>query len=246
MDALVQQQQRDQLEPADVLVLAQLRPGELDAGQVNDLRRRAPLAAMVVLCGAWCEGEARSGHPLSGIAQVAWHQFAPRWVRHRTVWQQGRPTEWSLPATWREEERLLHLSSLKEPNRPQAVEATIMLPDSGSHGDDWLVSLALAQGWRVVLSSQQPVEQRQPPMIGLWQTDELDAVRLDELADFVRRIQAIPVIAIAGFPRPEDDARIRLVGAQGLIAKPLVIEDLVAEVAWILDERVCCAENRMQ
>ena len=233
LNALIRQG-HDQLDPADVLILTQLRPGELNDSQVNELRRHAPLAAMVVLCGAWCEGEARSGHPVPGIAHVAWHQFAARWVRHRTAWQQGRPMEWALPATWREEERLLHLQTSLEASTQELSEVTIVLAESTQQGDDWLASAAQAQGWRLV-HSLQLCDPPPASAIGLWQTDELDSVRLDQLRGFVDHVRPFPVIALSGFPRPEDDQRIRSVGAHSLIAKPLLVEDLVAEVAWVLE-----------
>ena len=232
-----EQRPSQRLVPADVMILAQLRPGELNDAEVNELRRRAPLAAMVALCGAWCEGEARSGRPLPGISHVAWHQFPSRWVRHREAWQQGRPTEWTLPATWREEDRLLHSHPLDESKVRHEAAATIVLPNTGIREDEWLLALARAQRWRVVSSSQE-LGAAEPPTIGIWSTDQLDASRLTELTSFVNQLHRTPVIVLAGFPRPEDDLRVRDAGAAELLAKPLLVDDLVAEISWNLESRL--------
>lgn len=222
-------------EPPDLFVLPQLRPGDLDPAEVHRLRRLAPLAGLVVLSGGWCEGEARSGQPLPGTARIAWHQFAPRWVRHRIDWRQRRSTQWSLPATWSDEERLVHATSASADHR-ELIEATIVLTDVPSLRDDWLAAVARAQGWQVARSSQLGAAQ-QPSTVGIWQSDALEGQELGELADFVSRVRPAPVIVVAGFPRPEDDERIRSVGATSLLAKPLLIDDLAAEVGWLLESK---------
>lgn len=223
-------------QPPDVLVLGQLRPGELNTEAVHALRRQAPLAVLVALCGAWCEGEARSGSPLPGIVHVGWHQFAPRWVRHLDAWRRRRPTEWALPPTWRDEERLLLMSSLK-PAAPRRRALTICLGGPAPSEDAWLADLARAQGWRVSRTAA-AVEPRGAAVCGIWHADELDARRVEQLAEFAARLQPAPVIAITGFPRPEQDALVRAAGAVSLLAKPLLWDDLAAEIDWWL-ERTC-------
>src|SRR5262245_57985677 len=38
------------------IVLAQSRPGQFSAGEVERLHRASPLSRLVALCGVWCEG----------------------------------------------------------------------------------------------------------------------------------------------------------------------------------------------
>jgi len=219
--------------PPDVLALAQQRPGELDAVAVHELRRRAPLAVLVALCGAWCEGEARSGNLLPGIVHVGWHQFASRWVRHLAAWRRRRPTEWALPPTWRDEERLLLMSSLQSQTR-QPRDLTILLDTPVPGGDDWLADLARAAGWRVGQTAP-AWDSGGAACCGLWHTDELDAESLEHLAEFAARLRPAPVIAITGFPRPDQDPLVRAAGAVSLLAKPLLLDDLAAEIGWWLE-----------
>ena len=58
----------------DLIVLAQTRPGQFSADEVDRLRRATPSARLSGLLGSWCEGEARSGTPWPGVMRTYWHQ----------------------------------------------------------------------------------------------------------------------------------------------------------------------------
>lgn len=231
------------LEPPDLLLLAQLAPGQLDAVSVNELRRRVPLAAIVVLTGNWCEGETRSGRPLPGVVHVAWHQFAPRWIRFRDHWEQGRCWDWSYPPTWTEEERLLRGNWPSKNGSDEPLDATLVVASPTAPDHVWLTAVGRTLGYRVVeLAADQAVGSH-ARAIGVWQTDVLDAAVRGDLARFVQQLQPAPVLVLAGFPRPENDAQILSVGAVSLLAKPLLIDDLAAELGWLLEQSCHPAGN---
>ena len=56
-------------EPASILLL-QSRPGQISRGDVERLHAAAPLARLVAVMGAWCEGELRSRQPWPGVVCV--------------------------------------------------------------------------------------------------------------------------------------------------------------------------------
>src|SRR5439155_24923442 len=65
------------------IVLAQSRPGQISRRDVERLHAAAPLARLMALVGAWCEGEVRSGEPWPGVSRVsvsAWRSGLAREV----------------------------------------------------------------------------------------------------------------------------------------------------------------------
>ena len=63
---------------ADVIVIAQSFPQQFSHGDIDRLRRLAPLSRILVLLGSWCEGETRSGQPLPAAIRIYWHQWHAR------------------------------------------------------------------------------------------------------------------------------------------------------------------------
>jgi hypothetical protein len=64
--------------PLEWMIFAAARRGMFKQQDVSRLHRIAPLARLLHLVGSWCEGETRSGRPLSGVARVSWHQWSSR------------------------------------------------------------------------------------------------------------------------------------------------------------------------
>jgi len=54
----------------DLIVVAQIRPGQVSPAKVHALRTLAPLARIVGLFGSWCEGESRTGSPWPAIPRL--------------------------------------------------------------------------------------------------------------------------------------------------------------------------------
>lgn len=220
--------------PPDLVLVAQSRPGELAAADLDPLRRLAPLAIVVVILGNWCEGEGRRTSPLPGAVRIPWHRFGPEWSRHQECWRQHRCSAWELPVTASDEDRLLWATSSRRfPNAP-AAGVCVDLARPGLAGDNWLAAMCRALGWQVSKAGGDPHATAGARRVGIWQTERLDGNALRHLAGFSRKVHPAPVLVIAGFPRPEDDQRVRQAGGAGLLAAPLAMEDLAAEVAWLL------------
>src|SRR5438105_6254944 len=69
-DALSSLRAAESVHVPTAIVLAQSRPGQISRGNVERLRAAAPLARLVRLVGAWCEGEGRSESHSSGVVRV--------------------------------------------------------------------------------------------------------------------------------------------------------------------------------
>jgi hypothetical protein len=222
--------------PPDVMLIAQHRPGELDVAAVDRLRRTAPLSAFVVVLGPWCEGEGRTGIPVPGVVRVTWHGFGPQWRRHVECWNADRCSPWQLPATMGDDERLLWGSHQRRLSCGESRSIAVVLGQSAGGCEPWLADLCRSLRWSLV-SLEEGRTLCDDALVGIWQTDRLDAVALSELAEFSARLRPAPVIVVSGFPRPEHLRQIETAGATSLLAKPLAIDDLLAEVNCVLRER---------
>ncbi len=101
-----------QRQPPELIVVGQVRPGQISSAEVEQIHREAPLARLVALLGEWCEGETRTGAPWPGVPRVYWHQSLGRLVSDAAL----RPGAQSpLPRTSTESERLMWFAESVEP-----------------------------------------------------------------------------------------------------------------------------------
>jgi CheY-like chemotaxis protein len=213
-------------EPA-LLLFAQRWPGQFLADEVERLRRRAPLARCLALLGSWCEGEPRSGKPLPGVTRLYWHQWSERMTRELQRLVAGEAGEWSLPATATDEERLSLLVAGAEeaalrPQTPVAIwahdrQAALAIADG-------LTAASIASVWRRP-GNPQAVSRVAASVVDLSRGQE-NQWRM--LADACTVQDSGPVVALLGFPRPEDARRAEGLGAAALLSKPLRTADLLA------------------
>ncbi len=86
----------ESLEP-HLIILAISYPGEVKQGPVERLRARYPLAGLICLQGPWCEGERRTGRPLTGMFTLDCRSF-PAWFPQELFrWRTGRRPQCVLP-----------------------------------------------------------------------------------------------------------------------------------------------------
>jgi len=212
---------------ADVIVVAQALPGEFSGEAIDRLRRLAPLARIVGLLGSWCEGETRTGRPWPGAIRVYWHQWHARAGRELTRLRAGLRSSWALPSTASEEERLLAVADEALPQRQGLV--AICSPSFAMQ--DWLAAACRRVGYATAWV--RPPSLALPPALVAILFDASDA-RGDELAllqSLAASAGPAPILVLLDFPRGEDRDRVLAAGAQAVLSKPLLIEDLF----WQLD-----------
>lgn len=212
-----------QLVPS-LIVIATAWPGEFSQASIDRLRQLAPLAPVVTLLGAWCEGETRSGHPCPGATRLYWHEGRSRSARELARMAAGRASTWTLPATATEEERLLAAAEVPLP-RGQGLVAVY-----ARHADmaGWLSAACRAGGYSTVRLGGTCWPQVEGVTAGIFDATDLGP---DEAAALERMVHALgrtPVVAILGFPRVEHRDRALACGATAVLSKPLLLEDLLS------------------
>jgi hypothetical protein len=207
-------------EPELILLVAHW-PGQFSRADVERLRRLAPLARIWGIMGTWCEGEQRSGRPWPGAVRVYAHQAEARleWLTDRAG---NQPPLWSLPVTAGEEERLLALAE-----RPLARrQGSIVVYGRSLPALEALAEACSLRGYETVLQwSESPVE-HPGAKAWLWDAWPHELADSPRLARLLAAAGAAPLLAVAGFPRPEDIARAKLAGIAAVVSKPLLLEDL--------------------
>ncbi len=89
----------DQFPQTELVLLSQSRRGQFCQSRVYQLKQQFPLTPLVIVLGAWCEGETRSGSPLDGAHRVYWHKL-PSFLGEfcRQLGQTGI-SDWHQPPT---------------------------------------------------------------------------------------------------------------------------------------------------
>lgn len=232
--------------PPELILLAQPRPGVDDPEALEELRRTAPLTRVIVVAGAWCEGELRTGRPLPGVVRLYWYELAPWWRAACAAIARGATPAWSAP--------------LDEPRAGQmsAYIATPVggneLPVSGNERGaiavdavDFAVFETLAEalspwGWRCEwMPRHRPQlcghELASPaPVAGIWDGGQLSDHELASLTAFAAATRPAPVVALLDFPRVEHFAAVQAAGGAATLAKPYQVAHLVNELDQLLAE----------
>ena len=235
--ATVDEAVRARTDGVELIVLAQARPGVFASPDVARLVELHPLARVVLLCGSLCEGEARSGHPPQGVQRMYWHQWTGCWEHGLDSLLQGREMA-GLPATATEEERFLSCSEQRRGRRGQvdSSDAPLVAICCGAiQTTAWLADVCSAHGARpLVVRASAAAGERLPRMAGIdsaiWCGDVNNRSEAEQLEQFAHGVRPAKVIALLHFPRPEDVALARELGAQRVFSLPMAIDDLALEI----------------
>jgi hypothetical protein len=215
--------------PADLVVVAQARPGQFSALQIEAIRRAAPLAPIVALLGSWCEGETRSGFPWPGVTRVYWHQWGGRFGREIEKLSRGEPGELSQPLTATAEERLLWLDGERDAQSKRIVAVV----SGNSEMRAWLAGVCGTWGLSVITFRRPPAEPVGGISLVLWDAGPTISGAIEAFPGGLSQFPAARAVVLADFPRAEDVECFLTSGAAAVLSKPLMLNDL----AGALDSR---------
>ena len=231
-EAIVQVQQ-GKLLPHLVVLLAS-RPGEFLESGVDRLRAAIPLARLVNLLGSWCEGEMRTGTPLSGMTRLYWHEWEP--ICERELAQLGNlpatsiggTSTWSMPVTATDEERLLANRPIKFP--PGTGLIAIDSPSPAM--SEWMATACEKQGYSTVLCPQNLQEEKSASNIRGINVVIIDASECNQaeqarIASIQAQWPSARTIVLLDFPRIEQRRHLRSQGIDTIISKPITLEGLL-------------------
>jgi DNA-binding NarL/FixJ family response regulator len=215
----------------ELILLAQSHPGSDDQAVVQRLHRVAPLTRLIVVAGSWCEGELRTGRPLTGVIRLYWYELAPWWRAALRRVARGERPPWAAPLTDSRAGQSMPIDATEfseselrsAPARILAIDATDYAAFEALSGG--LTGLGWSCVWRPrhrPAAASVSTNRHETPTAGIWDGGQLSDAEQESLADFCHRLRPhnAPVVVLLDFPRGEHIAQVESAGAATLLAKP--------------------------
>jgi CheY-like chemotaxis protein len=173
------------------------------------------------------------------------HQWPQRGARQLAALAAGQPSVWNLPVTATAEEQLLGEIALlargiaartNQPTHPsgQNERGTIAVLAAAAETGSALADACSALGYQAVVWREPPASSDFVTAAILWDTPSDQAARADVVESLRRAGGGAPIVALLGFPRPEEIERARAAGVAAVISKPFLLADLDWELARLV------------
>ena len=224
--------------PPEILLLAQLRPGQDNPMEIAKLLRLYPLMRIIIVAGSWCEGELRTGRPIAGVIRLYWYEFPAWWRASLALLAKGKAPPWAEPLDDVRAGQLCPHATVIHDGR--------LIIDANHYSTFESLSAALTPfGWSChwQRSSRGADDGPQKPSgstlaAGLWDGSQLDGAELSDLGQFCEHMKAgsARVLALLDFPRPEHIAAAKKVGANRILAKPYQVSLLNDELIRLSEQ----------
>jgi hypothetical protein len=219
--------------PPEVVLLAQPRPGHWPQSAVDALQVAAPLARIVIIAGTWCEGEPRTGRPLSGASRLYWHELPAWWRQSLARRERGFAPHWS---------QTRGAKALESGGAGVASPAKLLGQTIAVDAVDFAVFEALVDSLRPYGSAGVWTPRGRGQLVdavaGIFDGSQLDPAESTELGRFCERFdrRPAPVIVLVDFPRAEHFDVLREASARALVGKPYPVAALADELVRALLE----------
>ena len=200
------------------ILLAQPMQGTYKQDLIEQLRRAAPLAQIVVVAGTWCEGELRTGKPLVGVQRLYWYEFASWWKSQ----QPGRSS------------RSLFLDGPFSPrlgvnNFQPSIAGSLAIHTPTLASFEAIAAALASDGLKCIWLCE---DEEVPAEItsAIWDGAQLDPQEFSRLQTFAAAVQKLQasLIVLLDFPRKEHFGQLHALGCRTVLGKPYIIEELKA------------------
>jgi len=212
-----------------IFVLAQSRRDQFSQETVDRIRQQIPDIPIVNLLGTWCEGENRSGKPLTGVTRVPWQHWDSQFERFCMQIVEGVTTDWHQPLT----------TTVADRSRDFAID-----PGFGK----------LLMGKKILISAQATATfESLADMLkdyqcqSFWaeggeslQDESPDVVLVDgngASEEFKLRIEGlqkafseVPVVVMLNFPRKQCFASLATLGIEEVVSKPFTHNEFLSSL----------------
>lgn len=207
-----------------VIVLAEVGSQPRSNDDLAQLRRTVPLARLVRLVDPWLEGESRTNRSLPVALRAQWHQRIDQFP-------------WSLPITASQDDCLLATVDDERGIESPSNNTLIAICARDRETVQSLAGIFTAQRWKSLCLRTPPTETPLSVDVVIFDLAFGTDQELAQLAAMKSAVGAAPLIALLGFPRPEDIARLHSAGAAAVIAKPFLTADLIREIEQLFQAK---------
>ena len=213
-----------------LVVLAQSYPGQYSSVAVERLRTQIPLARLIHLVGAWCDGEIRSGQPLAGVTRVHWHDWRPRLETEWERWRHGSCPTWGIAQSASDEERFAWQVKAVAGDKSKVVGIVTACYETART----LADMVDATGFTSHVVTETESEFRDSLSLVVWDDAIAPRSKSVPLRQVVCSVAPTPVIALTSFARLADVENALENGAVEVLDKPIQLADL----AWLLHRHI--------
>lgn len=212
--------------PLDCILLAIDRPGRWNSEQVLALSLAFPLTPIFAIATSLGDGRRRSGPPLPGVEELAWHDAGGRLARWFGDLDAGLAGSLGLPPTVRREDRFHEAPTFQPHSRPVGALAPVTVAARSPLDLDGLAELLAATGHPIGARSIGRPQLAPPDRLVVWDAGRFDGKDLEWLRLLVANRPGVAVVILDSFPRG-DVARAALrAGASAILGRPVGLEVL--------------------
>ncbi|MCH2127053.1 MAG: hypothetical protein MK165_19835 [Pirellulaceae bacterium] len=206
-----------------LIVIAQSRPGQFSAAEVESLYVLSPLTHLVALLGSWCEGETRSGKPWPGVQRIYWHEWESQIPGMVSRIKSSSETLRTLPRTATRAEELHVLSN----ERPTPSLGLVAIQTEQFASYEAISTACCLVGHSTVWVHGENWPHMEGVVLGIWDGKSLlGSSERTRLRDFVSRLPNSSVIAMLDFPRSDEVGLAHAMRIDHVISKPFLLEEL--------------------
>ena len=218
-----------------LVVFATDRPGRWSLADALLIARKWPLAPIVSVATSLVDGRRRSGPPLPGVEEIAWHDLPGRLDGWLTALAAGRPGPLGMPTTTRREERLLAATDAAREGREDQADRARGLPISvaaAQAGDlEGLVDLLALCGRRIVRQTCGRPRLDDPAAVLIWDVGSLEHEDLAWLRMLAANRPGLGIVILESFPRGDSTEAALRAGARSVLGRPIALEALAGTLA---------------
>ena len=212
--------------PPDCILLAIDRPGRWSIEQVLGLSLSFPLTPIFAIATSLGDGRRRSGPPLPGVEELAWHDAGGRLARWFADLDAGLPGSLGLPPTVRREERFHEAPAFQPHPRPVGSLAPVTVAAGTSLDLDGLAELLAAAGHPIGERSIGRPQLAPPDRLVVWDAARFDGADLEWLRLLVANRPGVAVVILDSFPRGDIARGALRAGASAILGRPVGLEVL--------------------
>jgi len=212
--------------PPDCILLAIDRPGRWSVEQVLGLSLVFPLTPIFAIATSLGDGRRRSGPPLQGVEELAWHDVGGRLARWFADLDAGLPGSLGLPPTVRREERFHEAPTFQPHPRPVGSLAPVTVAARSPLDLDGLADLLAAAGHPIGERSIGRPQLAPPDRLVVWDAGRFDGADLEWLRLLVANCPGVAVVILDSFPRGDIARGALRAGASAILGRPVGLEVL--------------------
>ncbi|MEM7782755.1 MAG: response regulator [Planctomycetota bacterium] len=206
------------------IIIAQSRPNQFNQSLVDRLMIQFPNTPIFNLLGSWCEGETRTGTPLTGVKRVYWHQWKGQFLLMQKEINSGGIVDSFVAPTANVADRIRAPKSKAEFTGISTIGVSAWTKEPF----DMLADAFGEAGWKSRWVERTMWDGQASSLLSVLCVDANGwTFELQQRLKWLRsEFPGLPVVLLLNFPRSEEKEEIISHGVSEVVSKPFELETL--------------------